>query len=84
MANRKFKIVKAEVGNWQTSFTITDMDHTNPENLMSPQGFFHHIGGLVGKQLGDIEGLEFTITIPGRIKVKKDDPLNLCGKTIGI
>ena len=83
MAKRKFKITQVEVGSWSTSFSITDMDHANSVNSMSPEAFFHHIGGLCGLSLGALRGFEFTVTLPGRIKSKKDDPLTLCGKTIG-
>jgi len=50
---------------------------------MSPEAFFHHIGGLSGRSLDKIEGLEFSIKIKGRAYTRKNDPLNMCGKRIG-
>lgn len=85
MKKRKFKMTKAEVGNWNTDFSISDLEHKNNENSMSPQAFFHHIGELCGKNLGDIKGLEFEIILPGDEERKIDnDPLDLCGKTISV
>lgn len=79
---RKFKVSRAEVGSWSTSFSIKDMDHSNSDNSMSPEAFIHHLGGLCGRQLGAIQGMEFEVIFSCEIKEKSDDPLNLCGKTL--
>jgi len=79
---RRFRITKAEVGSWHTDFSITDLDHENSKNLMSPAALIHHLGGLAGKSLGSIKGFEFTVELPGVKEVKGFDPLSLCGKTI--
>jgi hypothetical protein len=80
---RKFKITKVTVHAFSTGFSIKDLDHKNKENSMSPEAFFHHIGGLAGRSLDKIEGLEFSIKIKGRAYTRKNDPLNMCGKRIG-
>ncbi len=81
---RRFKITRAEVGNWSTGFSIQDLDHTNPDNSMSPDALVHHLGNLAGLALEKIEGLEFTIELKAPdIKPDRFDPLDLCGKTIG-
>lgn len=81
--NRKFKVIKVEVGDWWTGFTIKDLNHENTKNSMSPEGLIHHIGGLFGRKLSDIEGLEFEVIVPNEVASKtKLDPLALCGQII--
>lgn len=80
---RKFVVTRAEAGSWSTSFSIKDLGHNNPDNSMGPEAFFHHIGGLVGRSLEGIQGLEFEVVLKGRAQKKNFDPLSLCGKTIG-
>lgn len=80
---RKFKITKVEVGSWHTEFSITDLEHDNKENSMSPEAFFHHIGGLCGKDLEKIKGLEFEVVLPiDKAQKQKNDSLDLCGKVL--
>jgi hypothetical protein len=81
---RKFKIVGVAVSSWHTEFSIKDYEHENNENKMSPEAFFHHIGGLCGKELEEINGLEFEVVLPvKKVKKREDDSLDLCGKIIG-
>lgn len=77
MKTRKFKIIDVVVHNWSTDFTIKDLEHTNKQNEMSPEAFIHCIGNLFGKNLEEMEGLEFEILIPDN--AKEDTSLNLCG-----
>ena len=80
---RCFKITKAEVMNWHTVFSIKDVDHENKENSMSPEAFFHHIGQMCGRQLGNIQGLEFTVILPvDKVAANEFDPLMAVGTTI--
>lgn len=81
---RKFKVIRAEVGGWSTSFLIRDLTHKNQKNSMSPEAFFHHLGGLCGKNLQEIEGLEFDVVLSSNEKLKEFDPLDLCGETITV
>ncbi len=85
MKSFKFKVTKVEVGSWTTSFSIKNLGHANEENSMSATAFFHHLGGLCGKELSEIKGLEFEIILPVDETLKKSfDPLDLCGKTIKV
>lgn len=79
--SQRFKVTRAEVGGWYTSFSITNLDHDNPKNQMAPEAFFHHIGTLCNRRLEEIEGLEFTVTLPVE-EVTEDTTLNLCGQTL--
>lgn len=81
---RTFEIIKVESGSWSTDFSIKDMDHKNSDNSMSPEAFFHHIGGLCNKGLEEIQGLRFDIILPDSMETRGFDPLELCGQTTGV
>jgi hypothetical protein len=49
---------------------------------MSPEAFFHHIGGLRDKELDEINGLEFEVILPGKTQKRDFDPLDICGDVI--
>lgn len=80
MEKRKFKIKDVEVHSFCTSFSISDLGHTNKQNAMSPEAFIHCIGALFGKHLEELKGLEFEILIPEG--AREDGSLDLCGKKL--
>lgn len=56
-----FKVTKAEVHSWSTSFTVEGVLPDGRALPMAPEAFIHHIGSMAGKSLGGIRGLEFAV-----------------------
>ena len=61
----RFKITDAEVHNWSTNFTITELNDDGADSGFngSPEALIHTIGEAVNRELEGIEGLEFDIII---------------------
>ena len=83
MIKRKFKIENVEIASWHTDFSVKDLDHSNKENEMSPECFFHHLMELCGKSLDEMEGFEFEVILPiDSLKDDKETSVNMCGQVI--
>jgi hypothetical protein len=57
---RRFRVDDAIVYGFSTDFTIADV---NSNGKYAPQALIHTIGEMAGKSLGEIKGLEFTVTV---------------------
>lgn len=58
-------VTEASVHGWKTDFTINTVGENNAIELpgMSPEALIHLIGELAGKELGDIKGMTFQVTV---------------------